>query len=124
MSGFDSSYYADLNIQTAGALEASRSKKQIENNKKLMACDIELENLLKKINKSNNIHLKSTQKKLNEWKKNKREGEIIETINSLIDYLNSEQKKITTTDPKYSVLKNRIKFAKNKLIAELKKIKI
>tara|TARA_Y100000389_G_scaffold84261_1_gene80900 strand:+ start:367 stop:735 length:369 start_codon:yes stop_codon:yes gene_type:complete len=114
----------NTNNITAGQLEASRTKKQKDISSKLDLCNTELENLLEKINKSNNIHLNSCKEKLNQWKKNKKEYEIINTINSLIDYLNCQLEKIDKKSLTHTAIKNKINVAKKQLIKELKKIKI
>ena len=114
----------DNNIQTAGGLEAIKTKKQIQINERKKLCDAQLNKLLKSLSENDNKYLASTKNKLTEWKNNKREREIVEMINKLIDYLNCQ---LSSLDKKNTIHKSyieRIKISKKRLISELKKIKI
>ena len=111
-------------IQTAGGLEAIKTKKQIQIKKEKKLCQTELEKLLKNISNSNNKYLASTKNKLKEWKSNKKERETIETINKLIDYLNCQLNTLDKNNAVHRSYIERINISKKKLISELKKIKI
>tara|TARA_Y100000389_G_C17400704_1_gene485161 strand:- start:498 stop:878 length:381 start_codon:yes stop_codon:yes gene_type:complete len=114
----------NIDIQTAGDLEAQKTKKQIQIKEEKKLCETELDKLLKSISNSDNKYLASTKNKLKEWKSNKKEKEIIEMIQKLIDYLNCQLNTIDKNNALHKLYIERINISKKKLISELKKIKI
>tara|TARA_A100001015_G_C14991818_1_gene714316 strand:- start:997 stop:1377 length:381 start_codon:yes stop_codon:yes gene_type:complete len=116
--------YINNDIQTAGQLEAIKTTKQIQIKKEKKLCQTELEKLLKNISNSNNKYLASTKNKLKEWKDSKKEKEVIEMINKLIDYLNCQLNTFDKSNPVHKSYINRINLSKKRLITELKKINI
>ena len=114
----------NIDIQPAGDLEAQKTKKQIQIKEEKKLCETELNKLLKSISNSDNKYLASTKNKLKEWKSNKKEKEIIEMIQKLIDYLNCQLNTIDKNNALHKLYIERINISKKKLISELKKIKI
>ena len=112
----------NIDIQTAGTLEAIKTKKQIQIKKEKKLCKEELDKLLKNISNNDNKYLASTKNKLKQWKDSKKEKEVIEMINKLIDYLNCQLNTLDKNNTIHKSYINRINLSKKRLITELKKI--
>ena len=109
-------------VKEKHAVEEKNHAPEIKEEKKL--CETELDKLLTNISNSDNKYLASTKNKLKEWKSNKKEKEIIEMIQKLIDYLNCQLNTIDKNNALHKLYIERINISKKKLISELKKIKI
>jgi len=102
--------------QSAGYSEANKTKMIMELNKKKKECESELLKLFSDISTSNNEHLDKTNVLLGDWVKNNSNVPIIDSVNNLLEYLNTQLSILEPGDKKYEIIGGRIKHAKKRLV--------
>ena len=101
--------------QSAGYLEAKKTKEERFKNKRKQECNDNLEKNFKNIINNDNKYLASSKKKIMKWKSNKKEDEIIEKMNKLIEYLT-----FNYDNSKCDISRKNIKLAIKKITNKLK----
>ena len=101
--------------QSAGYLEAKKTKEERYKNKRKQECNDNLEKIFKNIINNDNKYLASSKEKIMKWKSNKKEDEIIEKMNKLIEYLT-----FNYDNSKCDISRKNIKLAIKKITNKLK----
>ena len=101
--------------QSAGYLEAKKTKEERFKNKRKQECNDNLEKIFKNIINNDNKYLASSKEKIMKWKSNKKEDEIIEKMNKLIEYLT-----FNYDNSKCDISRKNIKLAIKKITNKLK----
>ena len=101
--------------QSAGYLEAKKTKEERLKNKRKQESNDNLEKIFKNIINNDNKYLTSSKEKIMKWKSNKKEDEIIEKMNKLIEYLT-----FNYDNSKCDISRKNIKLAIKKITNKLK----
>lgn len=101
--------------QSAGYLEAKKTKEERLKNKRKQESNDNLEKIFKNIINNDNKYLASSKEKIMKWKSNKKEDEIIEKMNKLIEYLT-----FNYDNSKCDISRKNIKLAIKKITNKLK----
>ena len=101
--------------QSAGYLEAKKTKEERLKNKRKQESKDNLEKIFKNIINNDNKYLTSSKEKIMKWKSNKKEDEIIEKMNKLIEYLT-----FNYDNSKCDISRKNIKLAIKKITNKLK----